>query len=116
MKDVLLDVKGLKKYFPIYAGLFRKEVGTIKAVDGIDFSIPKGKVLGMVGESGCGKSTAARAAIRLIEPTAGEITFETTDLCSLSPEALRSWRTNVQMVFQNPYTSLNPRKTIADSI
>lgn len=112
----LLQVRNLKKYFPIVAGPLRKEVGTVKAVDDISFSINAGEVLGLVGESGSGKSTAARAAIRLVEPTAGEITFETTNLCALGPEALRCWRQHAQMVFQNPYTSLNPRKTVGNAI
>jgi oligopeptide transport system ATP-binding protein len=112
----LLSVKNLKKYFPIVAGPLRKEIGTVKAVDDISFSINAGEVLGLVGESGSGKSTAARAAIRLIEPTAGQITFDSTDLRALKPEALRCWRRHVQMVFQNPYTSLNPRKTIGNTI
>lgn len=112
----LLKVHNLKKYFPIVSGPLRKQVGTVKAVDGISFAINAGEVVGIVGESGSGKSTAARAAIRLIEPTAGEITFESTNLSALKSEALRHWRKNVQMVFQNPYTSLNPRKTIGDAI
>lgn len=80
MSEVLLQVKGLKKYFPVYSGLFRHQVGEIKAVDGIDFKILDGEVLGMVGESGSGKSTAGRSVIRLIEPTAGEISFQGKDL------------------------------------
>ena len=112
----ILEVRGLKKYFPIYAGLFRQQIGEIKAVDGIDFAIPKGKVLGMLGESGSGKSTAARAAIRLIEPTAGEIDFEGQSLLTLSPKELKKLRKEIQIVFQNPYASLNPRKTISDNI
>lgn len=114
--DVLLDVKGLKKYFPIYAGLFREQIGEIKAVDGIDFSVTRGQVLGLVGESGCGKSTAARAAIRLIEPTAGEITFMGQSLISLSQHQLNQIRKNVQIVFQDPYASLNPRRTVGESV
>jgi ABC-type oligopeptide transport system ATPase subunit len=116
MTTPLLEVKGLKKYFPIYKGLFRKEIGVIKAVDGIDFSIPQGHVLGMVGESGCGKSTAARAAIRLIEPTAGSIDFMGQSLSSMSKSELKSIRKDIQMVFQDPYASLNPRKTIRENI
>jgi ABC-type oligopeptide transport system ATPase subunit len=112
----LLQVTGLKKYFPIYAGLFRKEVGVIKAVDGIDFSIPSGHVLGMVGESGCGKSTVARAATRLIEPTAGSITFMGQSLNDMKKQELKNIRKDIQMVFQDPYASLNPRKTIRENM
>ncbi len=116
MTEPLLEVKGLKKYFPIYKGLFRKEIGVIKAVDGIDFNIPQGHVLGMVGESGCGKSTAARTAIRLIEPTAGSISFMGKSLTAMSRKELKSVRKDIQMVFQDPYASLNPRKTIRENI
>jgi ABC-type oligopeptide transport system ATPase subunit len=112
----LLQVKGLKKYFPVYAGLFRKEVNVIKAVDGIDFSIDSGKVLGMVGESGSGKSTAARVAIRLLDPTAGESYFEGRSLFSLSEKEMLQLRKNIQIVFQDPYASLNPRKTVRENI
>ncbi len=112
----LLEVKGLKKYFPVVSGLFREQTGTVKAVDGIDFCIQPGSVLGMVGESGCGKSTAARASIRLIEPTAGEITFMGNSLLALDANALKKIRKEIQMVFQDPYASLNPRKTVRESI
>lgn len=116
MSTPLLSVKGLKKYFPVFSGLFREQIGTIKAVDDIDFSIYPGKVLGMVGESGCGKSTAARAAIRLIEPTAGEITFMGGSLLALDSKTLKKIRKEIQIVFQDPYASLNPRKTIREII
>jgi ABC-type oligopeptide transport system ATPase subunit len=116
MKDFLLEVKGLKKYFPVYGGLFRKQIGVIKSVDGVDFSIRKGEVVGIVGESGSGKSTLARASIRLIEPTAGTILFMGKSLLNLSDQELKSIRRHVQMVFQDPYSSLNPRKTIQESI
>ena len=112
----LLEVKDLKKYFPVYAGLFRRKVGVIKAVDGIDFSIPSGEVLGMVGESGSGKSTAARTAIRLLEPTSGESIFEGRSLFSLSREELKPLRKEIQMIFQDPYASLNPRKNIRENM
>ncbi len=116
MNDYLLEVSGLKKYFPVYKGLIKKEVGVIKAVDGIDFAVRKGGILGMVGESGCGKSTAARASIRLIEPTAGQISFMGKSLMDLAPDQLKMMRKNMQMVFQDPYASLNPRKTVGSSI
>jgi len=116
MINPLLEVRGLKKYFPIMSGFFRKQVGVIKAVDGIDFTIHSGRVLGMVGESGCGKSTAARTAIRLIEPTAGDSLFEGLSLFSLSEWQLRSLRKEIQMIFQDPYASLNPRKNVRENM
>jgi ABC-type oligopeptide transport system ATPase subunit len=116
LKEVLLEVKNLKKYFPVTAGILRHQVGAVKAVDGIDFTVYSGKVLGMVGESGCGKSTAARAAIRLIEPTDGEITFLGQNLRSLNEKQLQQVRRNAQMVFQDPFSSLNPRLSVGESI
>lgn len=115
-KNALLEVEGLKKYFPITAGVLRHQVGNIKAVDGIDFTVYAGQVLGMVGESGSGKSTAARAAMRLIEPTAGKITFMGEDFSSFTPKQLRHSRKDVQIVFQDPYASLNPRHSVAESV
>lgn len=115
-KPPLLEVKGLKKAFPIYAGLFRRQVGSVKAVNGIDFSIRHGEVLGVVGESGSGKSTAARTAIRLIEPTAGSLAFDGQDLLSMDRPSLLTFRQKVQMVFQDPYSSLNPRRSVEESI
>lgn len=116
MDKPLLEVRGLKKSFPIISGVFRHQVGSVIAVDGIDFKIGRGEVLGMVGESGCGKSTAARLAVRLIEPTAGEIFFDGEDLLKKNADQMRLFRREVQMVFQDPYASLNPRKSIGDTI
>ena len=116
MSKPLLEVKNLKKYFPVTAGIFRHEVASIKAVDDIDFSVNVGEVVGLVGESGSGKSTAARAAIRLIEPTSGSVEFDGRDLLSLSQKQMMPMRKDIQIVFQDPYASLNPRKSILDSI
>lgn len=116
MPHPLLDVRGLKKYFPVTAGLLRREVGQIKAVDGIDMTINAGEVLALVGESGCGKSTAGRAAIRLIEPTAGEISYEGKDLLKVPLHAMKPFRKDFQIIFQDPYASLNPRKTVGETI
>lgn len=116
MNKPLLEVRDLKKYFPIYSGFLRKEIGAIKAVDGIDFTVYPGHVLAMVGESGSGKSTAGRAAIRLIEPTSGTVTFEGEDLLSFGPEKMKEVRRQIQIVFQDPYASLNPRRSVGESI
>jgi peptide/nickel transport system ATP-binding protein/oligopeptide transport system ATP-binding protein len=116
MKEALLEVRNLRKYFPIYSGILRKKTADVKAVDGIDFAIYPGDVLGMVGESGSGKSTAGRVAIRLIEPTSGEISFLGQNLLAFNKQQLKDVRRNFQMVFQSPYASLNPRKTVGDAI
>jgi oligopeptide/dipeptide ABC transporter ATP-binding protein len=112
MTEPLLEVKNLKKYFPIKGGIFSKPIGYVHAVDGVSFSLNRGESLGLVGESGCGKSTAARAILRLIEPTEGEILFEGKDVCKLDREELRSIRRDMQIVFQDPYASLDPRRTV----
>ncbi|MEZ4430819.1 MAG: ATP-binding cassette domain-containing protein [bacterium] len=118
MTDVLLDVRGLKMHFPIYKGaLLRREVARVKAVDGLDFQIYAGETLGLVGESGCGKSTTGRAILQLYRPTAGEVHFKGEDLTKLPGErALFSYRRDMQMIFQDPYACLNPRLTVGDII
>ncbi len=109
----LLRVENLKMHFPIRRGLFlQRQVGSVKAVDGVSFEVRRGETLGLVGESGCGKSTAGRAILQLYRPTAGHVYFEGTDLTQLSPEELRRMRRRMQMVFQDPYASLNPRQTV----
>ncbi|MDB5657587.1 MAG: transporter ATP-binding protein [Cypionkella sp.] len=112
----LVQVDGLKMYFPIYSGILRRHTGDVKAVDGVSFTIEAGETLGLVGESGCGKSTVGRALLRLYEPTAGAVVIEGEDIAKLSPEALRKKRPTMQMVFQDPQASLNPRMTLADII
>lgn len=115
-KRPLVEVRDLKMHFPITGGLLRRQVGAIKAVDGISFDIQEGETLGMVGESGCGKSTAGRAVLRLYEATAGSIRIDGEDIARLSPEKLRRKRPTMQMVFQDPQASLNPRMTVASII
>lgn len=110
--STLLEVRNLKKHYPIRKGFFSKQVGAVKAVDGITLSVEQGETLAVVGESGCGKSTTGRAILRLIEPTDGEIRFNGTDVRSLNTEQLRRFRTDMQMVFQDPYASLDPRWTV----
>jgi len=109
----ILRVQNLTKYFPITrGGLFKQHIGDVKAVDGISFDVNPGETLGLVGESGCGKSTAGRAMLRLIEPTAGSIEFDGQDVVDLSKHELVRMRRNMQMIFQDPYSSLNPRQTV----
>ena len=114
--EVLLDVRGLKMHFPVGGGLFSGKKGYIYAVDGVDFQIRKGETLGLVGESGCGKSTTARAVAQLYKPTAGEVILKGKDLTKISADELLAARQNMQMVFQDPYASLNPRMTSGDII
>jgi oligopeptide transport system ATP-binding protein len=109
----LLEVSGLVKHYPVTRGiLFRKQIGTVKAVDGISFSVDRGETLALVGESGCGKSTTARAVLRLVEPTAGSVRFDGEELTEASTERLRQLRREMQIVFQDPYASLNPRMPV----
>ncbi len=110
--DPLLAVAGLETHFPIRRGLFRHTVGFVRAVDGVSFTIPRGKTLGLVGESGCGKTTVGRSILRLVEPTGGGVRFDGRDLRNLSRAALRPLRRRMQIVFQDPYGSLNPRMTV----
>ena len=113
----LLELEGLKVYFPIKSGLILdRHIGDLQAVDGVDLSLQRGETLGLVGESGCGKSTLARAVIRLYEPTAGRIRFDGQDITALNGEELRSLRSRMQMIFQDPYASLNPRMTIGSML
>ncbi|BDG34543.1 ABC transporter ATP-binding protein [Saccharococcus caldoxylosilyticus] len=112
MSEPLLQVKGLKKYFPITGGVFGKKVGEVKAVDDVTFTVYKGETLGIVGESGCGKSTTGRMLLRLIEPTAGSIVFEGKEVTTLPKAELRKMRRDMQMIFQDPFASLNPRHTV----
>lgn len=116
MTQPILQVTNLEKRFPIKKGIFRKIVGYVHAVDGISFNLKPGESLGLVGESGCGKSTAVKSLLRLIEPSGGQILFEDQDVTHLDPAELRKLRQNLQIVFQDPYSSLNPRLTIGQSI
>ncbi|KKI92994.1 peptide ABC transporter ATPase [Bacillus sp. SA1-12] len=112
MSELLLEVKGLKKYYPITGGALGKKKGEVRAVDDVSFSLNKGETLGIVGESGCGKSTTARLLMRLIEASDGRIFFEDKEMTKMSKTELRKTRRNIQMVFQDPYASLNPRHSI----
>jgi len=109
----LLQVKGLKKHFPIRGGLLRRVVDHVHAVDGVSFDMQPGETLGLVGESGCGKSTTGRCVLRLIEPTAGQVLFEGRDLGAMTPQQLRGVTRDMQIIFQDPFASLNPRMTVA---
>ena len=115
--EILLEVKNLRKYYPVTKGfIFQRQVGAVKAVDDISFFIRKGETLGLVGESGCGKTTTGRVILRLQEPTQGEALFEGRDIFKLRKEELRRLRRDMQIIFQDPYSSLNPRMTVGDII
>ena len=115
--EMLLQVDDLKMYFPITKGIiFQRQVGAIKAVDGVNFDVYQGETLGLVGESGCGKSTTGRAILQLYRPTGGEVVFEGKDLTQVKGEELRQMRRRMQMIFQDPYASLNPRMTVGSII
>ena len=113
MNDAILEVEGLQKHFPVTRGIIRqKQIGAIKAVDGISFAVQRGETLGVVGESGCGKSTMARCIMRLLDPTGGSVVFDGRDITHLSRADMRPIRRDMMMIFQDPYASLNPRKRV----
>lgn len=116
MPEVLIEVKNLKKYFPIKKGIFSKTIGYVKAVDDVSFKINKGETLGLVGESGCGKTTIGRSMLRLIEPTGGNVIFEGKDVVEMNSKDLKQVRKEMQIIFQDPYSSLNPRMTVGGMI
>ena len=112
----LLETRNLKMHFPIKAGVLRRTVGHVKAVDGVDLEIRKGETLGLVGESGCGKSTFARLVLRLLEPTEGEVLFEGEDILGYDRKQMLGVRRNMQIIFQDPYASLNPRMSVGNIV
>ena len=113
---VLLEVKNLVKHYPIKAGVLQKTVGKVRSVDGVSFSIERGKTFGLVGESGCGKTTIGRTLIRLVEPTSGQALLNGQDIFSLNKKDLKALRPKLQMIFQDPYSSLNPRMPVGEII
>ena len=116
MADNILEVNNLKKHFPITGGIFKRQINSVKAVDGLNFNVKRGETLGLVGESGCGKSTTGKVLLRLLDATEGEVKFEGKDIHKLDKENLRNLRKEMQMIFQDPYASLNPRMTVAEIV
>src|SRR5262245_13138327 len=112
----LLEVRGLKKHYPIRGGFFSRVVGQVQAVDGVDFTLEPGRTLGLVGESGSGKTTLGRCVLRLVEPTAGQVVFEGRNILTLDSRAMRAARRDMQIIFQDPYTSLNPRMKVSSIV
>jgi peptide/nickel transport system ATP-binding protein len=115
-KQILLEVRNLRKYFPIRGGILSRVVANVKAVEDVSFTVKRGEVVGLVGESGSGKTTAGRTLLRLIEPTAGEVDFEGVDITKLSKGQMREYRKRMQIIFQDPFASLNPRMTVGDIV
>lgn len=117
-QEVILEVENLKKYFPIHGGgiLGRKVVNQVKAVDDVSFKVYKGESFGIVGESGCGKSTTGRALLRLLKPTSGKVSFQGKDLANITSKQMREYRKDIQIIFQDPFSSLNPRMKVGEII
>ena len=115
-REKLVEIKALKMWFPIYRGILQRHVADVKAVDGINFHVYRGETLGLVGESGCGKSTTGRTILQLYRPTAGEVLFRGQNLVKMKDNELRPMRRQMQMIFQDPYASLNPRMTVGSII
>ena len=113
---MMLDVKDLRMYFPVKRGFFRRTTGYVEAVDGVSLSVDKGETVGLVGESGCGKTTVGKCVVRLLRPTGGSILFDGRDMASIAPGEMKAYRRRMQMVFQDPFGSLNPRMTVSDTL